>query len=337
MPVAALPGNVRLRAFQLGKQTTFGTPVNATRRFGWRYAPTVDPHWTFPDTDTGTLDQGLPPYRMATDVTGAATGPLAYDDAPYLYGALVKGSVTPSSHVWTYQAASTSQDSFEIFSGEWGDEVAADNFAYGDGVLDSLQLVYPEDLGPIQVTANWRFGSVTYPQTKQVLSVDASPVWAYAADTSLYINDSAATIGNTQLTNTMHSGTVTISNNLDVKRFANGSNTRFNVAGYGRGLRTFVAEFMFAKSTAGIAEAAKWLSANATTRYLSVETISPTLVPTTVIPYSHKLRFAGFWFTRTESTYGTANATITLVCNGYYDPTLAYPFTAIVANNLSSY
>ena len=34
MTVAALPGNVRLRAFQLGKETTFGSAVPATRRFG---------------------------------------------------------------------------------------------------------------------------------------------------------------------------------------------------------------------------------------------------------------------------------------------------------------
>src|SRR5664279_1957582 len=110
MTVAALPGNVRLRAFQLGKQTAFGTPVVATRRLGLTYAPTVDPHWTFPTSDTGTLDPALPPYRMATDVTGSLTGPLAYDDAPYLYGALVKGGVTPAANLWTYTAASLTQD-----------------------------------------------------------------------------------------------------------------------------------------------------------------------------------------------------------------------------------
>lgn len=337
MPVAALPGNVRLRAFQLGVESTFGTPVPATRRFGWSYAPTVDPHWTFPASDTGTLDEALAPYRMATDVTGTATGPLAYDDAPYLYGALVKGGITPSSNVWTYTAASKSQDDFEIFTGEWGDDVASDNFRYGDGVLESLQLTYPEDLGPLQVSANWRFGTVTYPNTKQSLDVDGNPIWAYAADTQLFIDDAAGSIGSTQLTNTMHSGTVTITNNLDVKRFANGSNTRFAVAGYGRGRRSFEVSLHFAKSTAGVAEAAKWLNADPVTRFMELRTTSVTNIPATSTKYSHSLKFGGFWFTRTESTYGTANATLTLVCRGYFNSSLNYPFTAAVANALASY
>lgn len=337
MTVAALPGNVRLRAFQLGKQTSFGTPVVATRRLGLTYAPTLDPHWTFPTSDTGTLDEALAPYRMATDITGAATGPTAFDDLPYSFGALIKGGITPASHVWTYTPASTSQDIFELFVGEWGDDVATDNFSYSDGVLDSLVLAYPEDLGPIQTTANWRFGSFVYPQTKQALSVDPSPIWAYAADTKLFFNDTAGAIGTTALTNTMHSATITINNNLDVKRFSNGSNTRFQVAGYGRGARTFEANFKFAKSTAGVAEAAKWLNTNATERFVSVETTSVTNVPTTSTPYSLILRFGGYWFTRAESTYGTANATIDLVCRGVLDQTLSYPFTAIVTNNLSAY
>ncbi len=245
--------------------------------------------------------------------------------------------MTPTSNLWTYAAASTSQDQFEIFTGEWGDDVTADNFQYGDGVLEHLQLVYPEDLGPIAITADWRFGTVTYPHTKQVLSVDPAPVWAYAADTALYINDTAATIGITQISNAMHSATIDITNNLDVKRFANGSNTRFAVAGYGRGRRAFTATFKFAKSTQALVEAADWLNANATTRYIDVVTNSIVTIPTTATNYAHSIKFGGFWFTRTESIYGTANATFDLVCQGYFDQTLAYPFTAAVTTKLASY
>lgn len=336
MPVAALPGNVRLRAFQLGKEVTFGTAVPATRRFGWSYAPTTDPHWTFPASDTGTLDEGLPPYRMAIDVTGSATGPLAFDDAPYLWAACVKSGVTPSSNLWTYTPASTSQDSFEIFTGEWGDDVAADNFRYSDGVLERLQLAYPEDLGPIAVTADWRFASVTYPNTKQVLSVDPAPIWAYAADTKVYIDNTAAAIGGTFLNNTIHSVTVDITNNLDVKRFQNGSNTRFQAAGYGRGRRAFTATFKFAKSTAALTEAVNWLNADPVERFVSIQTNSATTIPTTVLKYNQTINVGGFWFTRTESTYGTANATFDLVCRGFFDQTLAYPFQALVTTKLSA-
>jgi hypothetical protein len=228
MTVAALPGNVRLRAFQLGKETTFGTAVPATRRFGWTFAPTVDPHWTFPTSDTGTLDNALPPYRMAVDVTGTITGPLAFNDAPYLWAALAKGGVTPTgggtAKTWAYAPASTSQDIFEIFTGEWGDDTT-DQFQYADGVLDSLTLTYPQDLGPITVDGTaYRFASVAYPVARTGgLQVDPAPTWAYAADTSYYFNDTAGAIDTTQLVNSVHDVTLVVNNNLDVKRFQNGS------------------------------------------------------------------------------------------------------------------
>ena len=341
MTVAAIPGNVRLRAFQLGKETTFGTPVTATRRFGWSFAPTVDPHWTFPTSDTGTLDTALPPYRMASDVTGQATGPLAFNDAPYLWGALTKGGITPTgggtAKTWTYTPASTSQDIFEIFTGEWGDEVVADQFQYSSGVLNQLTLAYPQDLGPIAVTADWRFASVVYPYTRAVLSVDPAPTWAYAADTSFYIDNTAGGIEGTVLTNSVHDATVVINNNIDVKRFMNGSNTRFQAAGYGRGARTFEVTYNFAKSTPGLTEVANWLNANPQERFAGIKTVSVQDAQTGVTKYSQDIRFAGYWFTRAEGTYGTANTTAQLVCRGYLDQTLTYPFNVVVVNTLTAY
>ena len=335
MPVAAVPGNVRLRAFQLGLQTTFGTAVNATRRFPWSYNPTVDPHWTFPVADTGTLDQAIAPYRAAGDYTGQATGSLAYNDAPYLWAGLTKSGVTPVANVWTFTPASTSQDSYEIFSGEWGDEVTGDQFQYDSGIVDHLILNYPENLGPVQITADWRFANVTYPHTRQSLTTDLVPTWTYAADTSYYINSTAGAIGTTKLTDTVHSATIDINGHNDVKRFQNGSNGRFQAAGYGRGARTFTATFNFAKTSAAIAEAADWLNASPVERFFSVNTIAPDIV-TGATHYAHEIRFSGFWFTRTEGTYATNNTTMQLVCQGFLDSTLTYPFSAIITNGLAS-
>jgi hypothetical protein len=334
-PVAALPGNVRLRAFQLGKETTFGTPVNATRRFGWSFAPVIDPHWTWPVEDTGTLDYALNPYRMRIDVTGTATGPLAFDDAPYLWAALTKAGVTPTSHVWDYLPASKSQDAFEIFTGEWGDETP-DQYQMTSGVLDKLTLTYPEDLGPIQVSADWRFAAENYPHAMQALDVDFAPVWAYMADTSLYINDSSGTIGTTKLTNAMHGATVEIANNLDVKSFANGSNSRFQVAGYGRGLRTFAATFTFAKASAALAEIQDWLAPNPVERFVSLKTVSPVLIPTTAIQYAHEIKFPGYYFTNTAGIYQTANTTNQLRIEGFFDDVWGQAFEALVTTKLAA-
>lgn len=335
MSTAALPGNIRFRAFQLGKETTFGTAVAATRRVPWRLTPTVDPHWTFPDVDTGTLDQAIAPYRMATDVTAQSVGPLTYDDAPYLYAALIKSGVTPTSNKWTFSPATTSADDFEIFTGEWGDDTT-DAFQYGSGVLESLELQYPQDLGPIVATANWRFANVTYPHAlTSSLSVASSPTFAYAADTEIYLDDGGGTLGTTKLSNTMHDATVTITNNLDVKRFSNGSNTRFQVAGYGRGLRTVEVTITFAKSSAALTEAADWLNTDATERLLQLKTTSPTIV-TGSTKYAHVLSIGGlYWMTRSEGAVGS-NSTMALVGQGTYDSTVAYPFKSEVTNALSA-
>lgn len=339
MTVQALPGNVRFRAFQLGLQTTFGTPVNATRRMPWRYNPTVDPKWTYPDVDTGTLDPAIAPYRMATDVTGQATGPLTGDDASILWALLLKGGETPSSlgsgaYEWDFDPASESSDPFEIVTGEWGDEVTGDQFRYYDGVIDQATLTFPQDLGPIQVSADFRFGTVTYPHTRQDLDVDTNPAWLYAADTRLYINDTAGTIGITPLVNAMHDASIQIQTNLDVKRFANGSNTNFAVAGYGRGARTVQTTINFAKSTEALAEVAKWLNENPQERFLQMDTTSRTLIGGSYY-YSQRLRFAGYWFTRSEGTVGS-NTTAQLVCQHVVDPNLPSPFGVRVLNAMSA-
>jgi len=263
MTVAALPGNVRFRALQMGKETTFGTAVAATRRMPWRFAPTVDPHWTTPDVDTGTLDPAIAPYRMAVDVTGQANGPSDADSIVTMWAGLLKGGVSPtgptdSAYTWQFSPASTSADAFEIFTAEWGDEVTNDQFQYLDGVVDQVTLAFPQDLGPIAMTADWRFASAVYPIVGGLtpgLSVATNPPWLYGADTQLCIDDVYGSIGITPLVNTMHDASIQIQNNLDIKRFSNGSNTNFAVAGYGRGARMMTTTFTFAKSVAGLAEA----------------------------------------------------------------------------------
>ena len=342
MTVAALPGNVRLRAFQIGKETTFGTAVNATRRLPLTFAPAFDLHVTFPTADTGTLDRALAPYKMASDINGQLTGQTAFNDLPYLFAASVMGGVTPvgaGPYTWTYSPAYTSQDVFEIFTAEVGDETG-DQYQLTDGVINQLQFAYPEDLGPIATTADWYFSAIPKgPQTGFTrtggLQVDPAPNWVYAADTSLYIDSVAGNIETTKLTNTMHSATITLNNNLDKKRFANGSNTRFQLAGFGRGARMFTAQFTFAKSTVGIAEVANWLNANPVERFVGLKTISPAIAGAGT-PYSLDIRFAGFWTTNTYGTYATGNTTDVLTCEGFIDQTLAYPFWIQAVNSLSA-
>lgn len=334
-----MPGSIEFRALQVGLQSVFGTPVAATRRVGLRLAPSWDPHWTSPDVDTGTLDPAIAPYRMADDITGEITGPLSADDAGWLFSTLLKGGIVPSgpsdsAYTWLIEPSATSSDPYDVFTAEWGDETA-DQFRYRDGILDSMTLTWPQDLGPIQVSAQARFGSGTYPQARTpALSVDRTPPWLYGADTSLYINDTAGTIGITPIMDTMHDASIQFSSNTDVKRFSNGSNANFAVAGYARGARAMQTTFTFAKSTPALAEAVKWLNASAQERFIELDVNGRTLIGATSVPRL-RIRFAGYWFTRSEQAVGS-NSAFQLVCQHVYDPNLAAPISVRVVNRLSA-
>lgn len=341
MSLTPIPGSTLLRFMQIGKESTFSTQVPATRRVPWTFTPTVDPHWTNPTGETGTLDPAVAPYRSAMDVTGQSVGELYANDSPYLWAALTKAGITPSvvgttGKKWIFAPASTSQDAFETFTVEHSDDATADAFTYTGGVLDKLVLAFPQNLGPILATADWRFANVvSYPSTPTgALAVDTSPTPLFCADTELFIDSTSGGIGVTKLTNAMYDATITISNNLDIKRFANGNSTRFQVANYGRGARLLETSFTLAKSTAALTEVANWLNANPVERFVNLRTTSPVFAGIGQ-PYSQDVRFAGYWFTRADATVST-NTAVQLVCHNIYDSGLTYPFQATLVNTLAA-
>ena len=332
MPLTPIAGVSRLRAFQLGKESTFKTAVAATRRMPWSFAPTVNPNWTKTTADTGTLDLAIAPYRMALDVTGTATGQLFSDDMPTVISAGVMGglSLTGASTAKTLTAApaSTSQDVFDTYTGQWFDDATGDAWTATGGIINDFSLEYPQDQGPINLTANWRFAAVTYPGTPTgSLAVDTNPTPLYCADTYFFINDTAGAIGTTQLVDQVYGATLAVNNNIDVKRFANGNWTRFEAQNYGRGERVLDFTWTFAKATAAIAESVKWIAANPSERFAEVRTMS-TVNAQAGIPHQLRWRIPGYWFTRAEQVVNT-NTGFSLQGQQVYDGTLTYPFQVV--------
>lgn len=331
MPLTPLAGSTRLRAYQLGLESTFNTQVPATRRMPWAFAPTVDPKWTFPTADTGTLDQAIAPFGAARDVTGTATGQLFANDVPALMSASIKGGVTPSTvggtgKLWTWTPASATQNVFDTFTGEWFDDATADAWAGAGGIITDWTLTYPQSLGPIELSANYRFAKSIYPATPTgALAVDTLPTPLYMADTKLYINDTAGAIGTTVIADTLYDASVTYTGNIDVKRFANGNSVRFDVANYGRGERVLGYMINVTKDAAAVAEAVKWIADNPTERFLELRT---TAVPFAGSgqPYSLSIKIPGFWITRAETAI-SSNTGFSLTGHQIYDQTLAYPFS----------
>lgn len=333
MALTPVPGVTRLRAFQLGIETTFKTQVAATRKVPFSFAPTVNPNWTFPTADTGTLDNAIAPYRTALDVTGTATGQLDSNDCPGLFAASILGGISPTTpsgtaRSWSYTPASKTQDVFDTFTGEWFDDATGDAWAGTGGVINDFALDYPQDQGPINLTANWRFATSVYPATPTgALNVDLSPVPLFMADTELYINDTAGAIGTTKISNTLYAANIAYNNNLDIKRFANGSQTRYEVQNYGRGPRVITFSITVAKSTAAIADAVKWIASSPSERFLELRTTS-VVAASSGVPHSLSIRIPGYWLTRQDTTINN-NTGFTLQGEQVYDATLQYPFKVV--------
>lgn len=340
----AIAGAVRLRKSQIGKQSVIQTAVATTRRVPWRGSIVVNPNRTDPDVDTGTLDPGIIPYPMAREVTWGPTAPVTYDDLPYRLSGALKGGVTPTGsagvgYTWTYAAASVTADPFEYFTVETADDTAAsDGFKASGGVINSFSEEMPDDLGPWTFSDEWLFADVALATDITAgLVVDESPAFVFGADTELFIDNSAGTIGTTKWVDAFHAATLSVSNNLDQKRFANGanaSNSRFRLSGYGRGAREIMLELTVAKTTASMAEAATLDDDPVPQRFIQILSTSLEAAGG-AIKYSYRRRGC---FTLTERAEGEVggNAVIVLTYKAMYNATLAYGYQAVVVNQLSA-
>lgn len=329
MSLTPVAGSVRLKAIQMGIESTFKTAVAATRRYPWTFNPDVNPNLTFTTGDTGTLDQAVAPYQTTFDIVAAASGELYSDDVPTLLSAGVMGGVSltggGSAKTFTAAPASTSQDVFDTWTAETGDDATGDTWQLAGGVINDFTLTYPQGDGPITFASNWRFAKATYAATPtSSLSVDTNPVPLFTKDTEFYVNDSSGTIETTKLTDIAYSAEFSVNNNLDLKRWANGSNTRNQIQNYGRGERVVTFNLVGAKQTAWLTEVSNWIAANPTERFWGVKTTSPTII-TGSTPHSLDIRLAGYWMTYSRQDI-TANTAIQLSGRGVYDSNLGYPF-----------
>lgn len=335
-----MAGTVRLRFNQVGEQSVIGTAVTATRRVPWRGPVVYNPNRTDPDVDVGSLDPIIAPYMVAPEVTWNPTGPVTMNDLPIRLAAGLMGGISPTSsstsRTWTYQVASLTADIFDYFTDEFGDDTEATDTIIGfGGVADSLEETMPEGLGPWEFSDNWIFAGASLGQNgTNSLSVDQSPVFAFGADTVIYKDATAASIGITPIADAVHGATIRIANNLDQKRYANGSNVRFNLSAYGRGERVIELVLTLAKTATTIAEAATLDDTPTPSRYFKVSTTSTELAAA-AIPYKYDRYGAFRLFERAEGEIG-GNTTIVLTYRAYYDATLTYAYKAVVTNTLTA-
>jgi hypothetical protein len=335
MPIA---GFTRFRKHQVGPQTSLASNSVATRILPYRGAIVYDPQRTDPDVDVGSLDPILAPFAGAAEVSGNWEGKLAFDDAPYIWNGTIKGGVTPTgatAKAWVWQAASLTADTFGLVTDQWGDDYSTDVIVGGGGTIDSLEIGFGDDLSAFDVNADLIYARAQLCQGfTGGLTIDSTPNWVYGADTEVFLDTTFGAIGTTKLTDTIHGATLNISNNLDQKRFANGSNSRFELAGYGRGAREITVTLVLAKTTQSVAEACTLDDTPVPNRFIELRTTSPEII-TGVIPYSQSIRVPARLISRADGEIG-GNTTITLVYRGYYDSDLGYAIRAAVVNTLTA-
>ena len=337
-------GFTRFRKIQVGKQSVIGTAVPATRVLPYRGLLVYNPNRTDPDIDQGSLDPIMAPYATAVEVTmDGAAGPQTFGDLPIRLSAAIKGGVTPTgptggtAYTWTYTAASLTADSFDYYSVETGDDTSDSAGAGTNGfgaVIDSFGMEMPEDLGPWTVSDDWVAAGATYGNRTGSLVVDPTPAFAFGADTAFYLDSTAGAIGVTRVADAVRAASLTINNNLDKKRFANGSNTRFQLGAYGRGPREIELKVTVEKTTAMIAEAITLDDTPVPNRYWKISCNSTESAGSSV-PYKFELFLPMRLISVSDGEIG-GNANYELTYRGFYDSTLTYAFKAIVVNKLSA-
>lgn len=328
-------GLVRLRTNQLGKQTVIGTPVAATVRVPWKGLPNYDPNRTDPDIDTGSIDPVIPPIPGIPTVEWNPTGPLIYNDLQIRHSAGTKGGVASTgttAKTSVFQVASLTADPFDYYTDEAGDDQSAtDGMQCYGGVIDQWSEEMSETDDVLTFSDTWVFAAANLGVNRTgALVVDPNPTFVRADETGIYIDVAPGSIGISPIVDAFHAYTLTNSNNLDRKKYRNGSNSRRKLSGFARGARQIELVLTFAKTAATMAEELTLDDDPVPARYIQIYTTSAVLAAAAT-PYSYIRGGAFRLYTVTDGEID-GNATKVFTYRAFYDATLGYAFKATVVN-----
>lgn len=351
--MAVIQGQTRLRKHQFGRQSAWGNAEPATRAYPFDGVPSVNLNWTDPEGDFGSLFPIVAPFRGPEDLTASLNAPVVnYNDLPLMMSGMWGNDESPTgaqAKTWVWTPSALSADDSDLYTYQFGDDVLTDWYQLTNGRLTQLQFSSADDGGPISATMAWLFskmastGSTDSPVDGTVptpnLDVDPNGVIVYAKDMSLFIDSTPGNIGNTQIVDALHSFQMTITAEIDQKRFINGTQD-FEASGWGVASFLVETQLTFAKTddTVGTgSESDAWMSDSAVNRFVRLSAESTENADDSpVTPYSWVTDLPMRYYTREEGEIG-GNSTVVLTGRTFLETaTLDHAFETTVVNTLAA-
>jgi hypothetical protein len=351
----AVAGLVRLRRHLFGRQAAHGTKIAAARAYPFSGVPDHDLSWTDPEVDTGSRITVVAPHRERPELTAPLDIPsLRYQDLPLLFSAFLGGGVTPTggtAKTWAFELDATAIGQPDRYTYEFGDDVLTDWFQYGDSILESFEITAPDDgKGPLTGSTSWRMGSIAStgstdsPVTGSVPTGGAGGLMPSTTDKVVYLKDGAIYVASSfydldgaQITDALHTFTLRLSQEIDLKGFANGEQT-WDIDDYAGGAVTIEVLARYAKTsdTVGVgSESDAWMSDNAVNRYIRM-VFTSTDDAEYGTPYSWSFTMPARYYTREETEIG-GNTVVDLTARAFLDDVeFDGAFSTEIVNTLAS-
>jgi hypothetical protein len=347
-------GLTRLRRHLFARQSAFGTAVPAVRAYPFSGVPMPDLNWTDAEADQGARVLVQAPTRGIPNLTPTiSSNRLNYNDLPLQFSAFFGGDVSPTGgpdFTYAWEPDLTVAGTPDIYTYERGSDPDGtsgkpnDWFQWRDGMITQLTIDSPEDgRGVLTSSMQWLFGNVEYAGNSDgpVLTIpsitdrpDSDPVPVYLKDAKVYINTEASDIGGQQISDAVHKFTLTLTQEVDQKRYVNGSQA-YDLDGYGMGLVGIEAAIVCGKTSDTVgsgSESDAWFSDIAVPRYLQIA-FESTAEADTATPYSWVFSMPLRWYTREDGEIG-GNETLTLTGRAFLDETLDYAVSTQVVCTL---
>jgi hypothetical protein len=213
-----MAGEVYKRLFQVGKETTPGTPVPATRKVYGTGSLTRNRAIHMVEEQTGTRAMSIGGKVRAVVAGGSFVQSLSADEIiePLLMG--VQGSVTPttvdvSAKLWTFKATGATIDTATV---EWFD--GQRDWQQTGVNVDTISIAGKVDTDTTVTVGFFGREMVTNTQTPALAdrTIDIIEGW----ETQLFIDALGATPGTTNIPGTLLDWKVDFSNNMMRKYFA---------------------------------------------------------------------------------------------------------------------